>query len=381
MFKSIKIRLYPTKEQQQLISSLVGSYRFIYNQCLDYKIQNYKRDKTNLSYPDLSKYFHGQLRNEFDWLKQHNTKVLRQSIRNLDTVYKNFFKSHKGFPKFKTKNGKQTVSFPKEAISKHTFDKENSRLNLTTTIRGLKFECSERDKNYLFKNKDKIKSITLIKTKSNNYYASILIDGDLLRTVETPINNSVGIDLGIKSLLTLSNGEVIETPKWLTNNQRRIKKLQKQLSKKVKGSNNRNKTRIRLAKLYERIKNQKQDFLHNLTTKIINENQIIILEDLNVSGMLKNSRLSKYVQALGLYEIRRQLEYKSNWYGRDLVFVSRWYPSSKICSCCGHKKETLKLSERVYKCEQCCNVIDRDYNASINIEREGLRLYNQNIVA
>jgi putative transposase len=381
MLKAIKIRLYPTNEQRQVISSLLGSYRFIYNQCLNHKIQNYENDKTNISFYDLTKFFSSQLRNEFDWLKQHNTKVLKQSIINLDIAYKNFIKLHKGYPKFKTKSDDQKARFPNEAISKNPFDESSSRLNLTKTIKDLKFECSDRDKNYLFKNKDKIKSITLIKTKSCNYYATILIDGDLLKSVDNPINNSVGIDLGIKSLLTLSNGESIDNPKWIRSNERKLKKLQRQLSKKKKGSKNRNKARIRLAKLHEKIKNQKQDFIHNLTSKIINENQIIVLEDLNVKGMMKNHKLSKSIQELGLGEIRRQLEYKSNWYGRNLILVDRWYASSKICSCCGHKKDKLTLREREYKCEECGNVIDRDYNASINIEREGLRIYNEKIVA
>jgi putative transposase len=381
MLKAIKIRLYPTNEQRQVISSLLGSYRFIYNQCLNHKIQNYENDKTNISFSDLGKFFHGKLRDEFDWLKQHNTKVLKQSIINLDIAYKNFFKLHNGFPKFKTKSDNQKARFPIDAISRNSFNEESSRLNLTKTIKNLKFECSDRDKKYLYSNKDKIKSITLIKTKSCNYYATILIDGDLLKSVDNPINNSIGIDLGIKSLLALSNGETIDNPKWIRTNERKLKKLQRQLSKKKKGSKNRNKARIRLAKLHERIKNQKQDFIHNLTSKIINENQIIVLEDLNVKGMMKNHKLSKAIQELGLGEIRRQLEYKSNWYGRNLILVDRWYASSKICSCCGHKKDKLTLREREYKCEECGNVMDRDYNASINIEREGLRLYNKNIVA
>lgn len=158
-----------------------------------------------------------------------------------------------------------------------------------------------------------------------------------------------------------------------------LKRLHKQLSKKQKGSNNRNKVRLKLAIKHEKIKNQKQDFLHNITSKIINENQIIVIEDLNVSGMMKNHKLSKSIQELGLYEMRRQLEYKSKWYGRELVFVSRWFPSSKTCCECGWKNNSLSLKDREFVCEECGNFIDRDMNAAINIEKEGMRIYKEQI--
>jgi putative transposase len=384
MLKGIKIRLYLNDDQQLTINKLLGSYRFIYNSCLSYKITNYETDKKNTSLSDLGHYFHQDLRNEYEWLKEHNTKVLKQSIINLEQAYKNFFRGVKdrskvGFPKFKSKHDVQKVRFPQEAIASKTFDEENSKLNLTTIIRGLKFECSDRDKQYLYKNKAGIKSITIIKNKCGQYYATILIDGDLLRTVNEPVRESIGIDLGIKTLLTLSNGETIDNPRWINSNERLLKKLHKQLSKKQKGSNNRVKAKRKLAKAHEQIKNKKLDYLHNITTKIVSENQIIILEDLNVSGMMKNHKLAKAVQELGLYEMRRQIEYKAQWYGREVIFVSRWFPSSKKCSCCGNIKHDLKLSDREYICENCGLVIDRDENAAINIEVEGIRLYEENI--
>jgi putative transposase len=378
MLRAIKIRLYLNKEQEKKINSLLGSYRFIYNQCLNYKIERYKNDKQNTSLSDLGKYFHGELRNNFDWLKEHNTKVLKQSIINLEVAYKNFFKQNKGFPKFKSKHDVQKARFPQEAVSSKTFDEESSRLNLTKTINNLKFECSERDKKYLYNNKQNIKSITIYKNKSGRYYATILIDGELTKVVNKS-DKSLGIDLGIKTLLSFSDGQTVDNPKWIRNNEFKLKKLQKQLSKKQKGSKNRNKLRIRLAKLHEKIKNQKQDFLHNITTKIINENQVIILEDLNVSGMLKNHNLAKSIQELGLGELRRQLEYKSLWYNRDIIFVDRWFPSSKTCSCCGWKNKSLSLKDREFICEDCGVVIDRDLNASINILNEGLRIYKEKI--
>lgn len=379
MLKAIKIRLYLNQEQTKTINSLLGSYRFIYNQCLNYKIERYKNNKQNTSLSDLGKYFHGEIRNEYDWLKEHNTKVLKQSIINLEQAYKNFFKQNTGFPKFKSKHDIQSCRFPKEAVSLKTFNEETSRLNLTKTINNLKFKCSDRDKQYLYNHKDLIKSVTITKTKTNKYFATILIDGESLRTVNES-NNVVGIDLGIKDLVISSNGETIKNPKFIRNNEKKLKKLQKQLSKKQKDSKNRNKTKLKLAKAHEKIKNQKQDFLHNITTKIINENQVIILEDLNVSGMMKNHKLAKSIQELSLYELRRQLEYKSKWYGKELIFVDRWFPSSKKCSCCGWKNNSLSLRDREFICEDCGVVIDRDKNAAINIRNEGLRILNNKLI-
>lgn len=375
MLKAIKIRLYPNTSKENTLNSLLGSYRFVYNQCLSFKKERYETNKKNTSLSDLGHHFHQTLRGEYQWLKEHNTKVLKQSIINLEQAYKNFFKQGRGFPKFKSRYDEQKVRFPQEAVSSNTFDKEFSRLNLTKTINGLKFECSDRDKNYLYKNKVGIKSVTISKKKSGSFYATILIDGDLLREVNKPMKANVGVDFGIKSLLTLSDGTSIDNPKWIRNNENKLKRLHRQLSKKVKGSNNRHKAKLKLAKAHEKIKNQKTDYLHNITTKIISENQVIVLEDLNVSGMMKNHKLAKSIQELGLYEMRRQLEYKSEWYGRDLIFVDRFFASSKLCSCCGWKNTNLKLSDREFICEECGLVIDRDENAAINIENEGLRLY------
>lgn len=378
MLKAIKIRIYPNNDQESTLNSLLGSYRFVFNQCLQYKKESYEKDKTNIKFGELGKFFHNELRTENEWLKEHNTKVLKQSIINLDQAFNNFFKQPSvGYPRFKSKHDNQSVRFPSEAVSSNTFDEEHSRLNLTKTIKSLKFKCSDRDKQYLYKNKELIKSVTISKTKTGKFYASILIDGELLRMVDKPINESVGIDLGIKELMILSTSETVDNPKWIRTNEKKLKKLHKQLSKKVKGSNNRAKAKLKLAKAHETIKNKKQDFLHNITTKIVNENQVIILEDLNVKGMMQNHKLAKSIQELGLYELVRQLEYKSKWYNRELVFVDRFYPSSKTCSSCGNVKNDLTLKDRTYICEVCGLEIDRDYNASLNIRNEGLRIYNE----
>src|SRR5574343_1329028 len=215
MLRAIEIRIYPNIEQQKLLNSLFGCYRFVYNQCLNYKKSSYEFDKTNINRSDLGHFFHQDLRNNNEWLKDQNTKVLKQAIINMLSAYNNFFVQHKGFPKFKVKQSDQSARFPKEAISVNTFDESNCRLNLTTTIKDLKFECSKRDKKHLFKNKDLIKSITLSKTTTNKYFAAILIDSELDQTMSDPTNNIVGIDLGIKTFATLSDGQTVENQKWI----------------------------------------------------------------------------------------------------------------------------------------------------------------------
>ena len=243
MLHAIKIRLYLNKEQTIDMNKLFGCNRFVYNQCLDYKISEYNEEGINVSLKDLQKYFHGTLRKEYEWLQEQNTKVLKQSIRDLIQAYDNFFSHGKGFPKFKARSNEQKVRFPKDAVSKNTFNEEESRINLTKTFRGLKFRCSDRDKEYLFRNKEKIRSITITKTKSGKYFASVLVDGDILRVKHKPTNKVISFDLGIKSLMIFDNGETIENPKWIRNDEQQLKRLQRQLSRKEIGSNNREKAR------------------------------------------------------------------------------------------------------------------------------------------
>src|SRR5574344_1100136 len=377
MLKGVKIRLYLNVEQTHQMNSLMGSYRFVYNQCLDYKESNYKNNKKNIKFKDLGKYYHGTLRDTYPWLKDHNTKVLKSSIIDLMSAYNGYFNSNKGLPKFKCRNDKQSVRFPREAISVNTFDEEHSRINLTTTIKGLRFRCSDRDKYYLYKNKEKIRNLTITKTKSGKYFASIIIDGDILRVVPKPKNYIVGMDVGAKKLVMYDNGESVDNPRWMHSNEKQLKKLQRQMSRKEKGSKNWEKARIRFAVKHEKTKNKKQNYLNVLTTKITDENQNIVLEDLNVKGMMKNHKLAKTIQELGLYEMRRQIEYKARWKGRTVIFVDRFYPSSKLCSNCGYKKVDLTLKDREWTCPVCGEHHDRDLNAAINIKNEGLRILNE----
>ena len=205
------------------------------------------------------------------------------------------------------------------------------------------------------------------------YYLSILIDGDLLKRVPQS-RNTVGIDLGIKDFITTSEGETFENKHFKKSVSDRLKKLQKQLSRKQKGSNNRNKARLKLAKLNKKSNDSKLNYLHEVTNTLINENQVICIEDLNVKGMVKNHRLAESISEMNFGEFRRILEYKADWYGRVIVKVDRFYPSSKTCNNCGYVNKQLKLSDRGWNCPQCGKVIDRDYNAACNIKDEGIRI-------
>jgi len=361
-------------EQSKQINQLLGCYRVVYNQCLNRKINSWKENQISENRTTLSHFFHHELiqKEEFPWLKEQNSKVLKQSIIDMLNAYQHFFKEHKGFPKFKSKkDNKQSCRFEIGAISKRN-NYENRKLSLAN-IKDIKFRCSEKYINYLTKNKEGIKSATLSKLPCGQYYLSILIDGDLLKQVQQS-QNTVGIDLGIKDFITTSEGETFENKHFKKSVSGRLKRLQRQLSRKQKGSNNRNKARLKLAKLYKKINDSKLNYLHKVTNTLINENQVICIEDLNVKGMVKNHRLAESISEMNFGEFVRILEYKANWYGRVVVKVDRFYPSSKTCNHCGYIKKDLKLSERQWVCPVCGEIIDRDYNAACNIKDEGMRI-------
>ena len=252
MLRAIKVRLYPNKRQKQTLNKVLGCYRFVYNQMLARKQNTYKADKTNLSVTDLSKWFHGTLLKDeqYAWLKEQNTKVMKQAIRQMDGAYQKFFKQHNGFPKFKAKKDKQSALFPIDAISKkNTF--ETRHISLITSLKDIKFRCSDLYFSRLQKFNKDIRSATLSKTKSGNFFLSILIemdDTDLKRFGHT--NKQVGIDLGVKDFVITSDGEVFENKHFFKKKEKQVKKLQRQLSRKQKGSNNRKKAQIRIARLF-----------------------------------------------------------------------------------------------------------------------------------
>ena len=376
MLRAVKIRLYPNKTQEQTLNKVLGCYRFVYNQMLAQKQNAYKADKTNLNVTDLSKWFHGTLLKDeqYAWLKEQNTKVMKQAIRQMDGAYQKFFKQHNGFPKFKTKKDKQSALFPYEAISKHnTF--ETRHISLTTPLKNIKFRCSDLYFSRLQKYNKNIRNATLSKTKSGNFFLSILIemeDDELKRFEHT--NEQAGIDLGVKDFVITSDGDVFENKHFFKKEEKQMKKLQRQLSKKVKGSNNKKKEQVRIAKLFERITNKKDAYIHYVTNKLLTYFDIIFMEDLNVQGMLRNHHLAKAIQEVGFYKFKETLVNKSLVNDKQVVFIDRFYPSSKTCSVCGYKKQDLRLSDREWVCPKCGTKHDRDINAAVNILLEGQRI-------
>ena len=376
MLRAIKIRLYPNKTQEQTLNKVLGCYRFVYNQMLALKQNAYKTNKTNLKVTDLSKWFHGTLLKDeqYAWLKEQNTKVMKQAIRQMDGAYQKFFKQHNGFPKFKTKKDKQSALFPIDAISKqNTF--ETRHISLTTPLKNIKFRCSDLYFSRLQKYNKNIRSATLSKTKSGNFFLSILIemeDTELKKFEHT--NKQVGIDLGVKDFVITSDGEVFENKHFFKNEEKQIKKLQRQLSRKVKGSNNRKKAQICIAKLFERITNKKDAYIHYVVNELLSYFDTIFMEDLNVKGMLRNHHLAKAIQEVGFYKFKETLVNKALVNDKQVVFVDRFYPSSKTCSVCGYKKRDLRLGDREWVCPKCGTKHDRDINAAVNILFEGKRM-------
>ena len=374
MLRAIKIKLYPNVTQMTQINKLLGCYRVVYNQCLARKIKSYEENKVSENQTTLGHFIHHELLkdNNFVWLREQNTKVLKQAVIDMLNAYKNFFERSTGYPKFKSKkDNKQSCRFELGTISKKNIY-TNYKLSLAN-IKNVKFRCNKKYAEYLQKHKTNIRQATLTKLPCGEYWLSILVDGDLTHKVKQS-NYTIGIDLGIKDFVVTSEGEVFENLHFNKSDSKKLIRLQKQLSRKQNGSNNRNKTRIKLAKVYKRITDKKQYYLHQISNYLIDENQVICMEDLNVSGMLRNHNLAGSIQELNFGEFRRMLEYKAHWYGRKLVLVDRFYPSSKTCNHCGYINKKLKLSDRQWICPDCGKIIERDYNAALNIRDEGIRI-------
>ena len=374
MLRAVKIRLYPNREQATMFNKLLGCYRVVYNQCLNKKIESYENDRTSENLSTLGQFVHHELLKDdnFIWLREQNTKVLKQAIKDMLTAYKNFFEQHSGFPKFKSKHdNKQSCRFELGAISKRNVYTDY-KISLAN-IKNVKFRCNKKYAEYLEKHKNCIRQATLKRLPCGEYYLSILVDGDLMHQVKET-DAAVGIDLGVKDFIVTSEGEVFNNLHFKKSETNKIKKLQRRLSRKKKGSNNYNKARIKLAKLYKRIDDRKQYYLHSVSNSLIDENQVICMEDLNVRGMSKNHRLAESILEMNFGEFRKMLEYKARWYNRRIVFVERFYPSSKTCNHCGYVNRKLTLNDREWVCPHCGKVISRDYNAALNILDDGMRI-------
>lgn len=357
MLKAYKYRIYPNEEQINYLQKTFGCTRFIYNQMLADRIKSYEENKDLdikiIKYPTPTQY-----KKEYEWLKEVDSLALANAQMNLDKAYKNFFRDKSvGFPKFKSKkdNHKSYTTNNQNG----TIYIENNRIKIPKLKSMIKIK-QHREFVGL------IKSCTISQNPSGKYYISMLVDTENIQLPK--LDTKVGIDLGIKEFAITSDGEMFSNPKWLKKSEKRLRKLQKDLSRKQKGSNNRRKDRLKVAKLHEKISNQRKDYLHKISHYIISENQVIVIEDLKVSNMIKNHKLAKSIADVSWSEFRRQLEYKSEWYGRELIIAPSNYASSQLCSNCGNKSsQTKDLSCRTYICPVCGMEMDRDINASKNL--------------
>ncbi len=394
MLKALDIRLYPNNIQIEYLNKIFGCYRKVYNLCLDKAKSEYELGENFSSLIDFSNYFHKVLlkSEEYDYLNEHNTKILKDSLSNLQTAYKNFFRTKKGFPKFKTKSIEQSIGLYKEAFSKKVFDLDN-HMFINKTFGQIKYKTSREYKELICKYKNEIIRITIKKTKSNEYHALILIESREVKML-SQTDKIVGIDLGIKDFIITSEGIKFENIKIRNKSEKKLIRLQRQLSKKklqptgefkfnkkynkdveIKTpSKNREKARLKLARYNEKLNRIKNDYLHQVCNQLLRENQTIVIEDLNVRGMMKNHHLAKSIQDVSLGRFKEILTYKALWYNKEIVEIDRWFPSSKLCSDCGYKYKELKLSEREWICPECGVIHDRDINAAINILNEGLKI-------
>jgi len=370
MLKAIKVRIYPNSEQEQYIARLMGTCRFVYNNLLAHKIEQYNASKKTVSFGELGKKLVA-LKGEFEWIKDSHSKVIQQSLINLEAAYKSFFKNGIGFPRFKSKHDpRQSCRFPVDAI----MGIRGNRIDVIRPLSDVLFRCSARDERYLNRNQKSVRSATLSRTTTGKYFLSILVDGDFVPKQVTPKNGVVGIDLGIKDFIVTSEGERFANLKLIRSNEKRLARLHRNLSKKQKGGKNQEKARLLLARAHEKLNNKKENYLHSVANSLLDENQVVVMEDLNVSGMMNNHRLARSIQELSLFRFKSMLEYKASWRGRDLIRIDRWFPSSKLCGECGEKNDVLQLSDREWACAGCGVVHDRDLNAARNIAQEGRRI-------
>ena len=359
--RAYKFRFYPTTQQEEILAKTFGCARFAYNYMLRQRTDAWFQRQEKVGYHETSAMLTALKKQpEFVWLNEVSSVPVQQSLRHLQTAFGNFFARRNKYPKFKKKDGAQSAEYTTSAFK---WDGKNLRIAKMDEALNVRFSRT-------IPKAAKVTTVTVSKDCAGRYFVSMLCTDEV--QAKAPVEAKVGIDLGLTHFAILSTGEKIAAPNTFRKNEVKLAKLQRRLAKKTPGSVLRKKAKLKVAKLHAKIADSRKDFLHKLSTRLVNENQVIAIETLAVSNMQKNHCLAKSIGDAGWSEFVRQLEYKSLWYGRELVGIDRWYPSSKRCSDCGHTVKKMPLNVREWTCPECGTIHDRDINAARNVLAAGL---------
>ena len=359
MQKVVKVRLYPTQQQKEQLSKAFGCTRWLWNRFLALNNETYKNTGKGLSRYDLQKQL-PSLKKEYEWLAETYSQCLQVVCLNLSRAFINFFEKRADFPRFKAKHQKQSISYP-----------QNVKI-MTDTIKFPKLgEIYAKIHRPI---DGKIKTVTISKNKANQYYASVLLEVEGENPSVSTEGKAIGLDMGLTDFCITSDGSKYANPRWLDKHEKNLTIKQKALSRKQKGGKNRDKARLKVAKVHNRISRCREDFQHKLSRKIVNENQVIVVENLNIKGMVQNHCLAKSIHQVGWGQFMTMLKYKAEQEGKVYLEIERFFPSSKTCHHCLNVVDSLPLDIRVWTCDSCATLHDRDLNASINIRDEGLRI-------
>ena len=359
--RAYRFRCYPTPEQEVILARTFGCARFAYNHMLRLRTDAWMQRQERVGYHESSAVLTAlKKQSEYAWLNEVSSVPVQQALRHLQTAFANFFAKRARYPQFKRKDEKQSAEYTTSA-----FKWDGQLLKLAKMSEPLNIRWSRQ-----IPKAAKVTTVTVSKDTAGRYFVSLLCDDAVSAKVRT--TGKIGIDLGLTHFAILSTGEKVASPNTFRKNETKLAKLQRRLARKQKGSNRRGRAKLKVARLHARIADSRRDFLHKLSTRLINENQVIAIESLAVSNMQKNRCLSKSISDASWSEFVRQLEYKALWHGRELIGTDRWYPSSKRCSDCGHILPKMPLSMREWTCPECGTIHDRDINAARNVLAAGL---------
>ncbi len=361
ILKAYKYRIYPNNSQATLLAKTFGCVRVTWNHNVEV-FNKYNKDSIEQVKPLTST----ELRKKFEWMREVSAAAIQQKEIDFKSYQKSYFSKNRkgkkvGRPSFKNRDSNQSYRLPNQ---KFTLNSDSIKLEKIGKVklvldRPVPTGC-------------KFMSVTISKNKCNQYFAAVLVETEIIQKIKT--GKSIGLDIGIKTFLSGSDGSTVENPKFLRDSQAKLTKAQRNLSRKKKGSARRKKAKLKTARIHNNIANKRKDFIHKETTRLVTEFDFIGIEDLNVAGMVKNHKLAKSISDASFSEFYSVLSYKAAWHGKEVIKIGRFYPSSKTCSCCGWKNDELTLSDRIFKCKSCNLEIDRDHNASINILEEALRV-------